>query len=289
MELKSKMTYLIKYLISNVFINLLTKLLNMKIRISLVLSVFMLLVSCQKESLNDDIRLSKRYSSGRLWKEYFYDQNGLNYLIHSYGYYEGANSIMSIDEYDYDSKERPIHRTFSRLINNFSSASDNYYNEVTGLIDSVVRTDDYTEGMKRYVDRYYFFNRRVETRRFKVYEDQPSKEYDRLIYLLDKNNEITEIVWYQFDIEGNLYWSDSSHYECDNYNAPYIGNILTGAPDFIHNVLNITSYTTNYSTGKIDTFFQEHEYTYNEDLFPTKKVYLSVGSYDEYEYINLDE
>jgi len=167
------------------------------------------------------------------------------------------------------------------------SENDNYYNEVTGFIDSVVITEN---GIKKYVHRYYFFDRRVERRRFSVNENQPSHESGRSIYLLDGNNEITEIVRYQFDKEeGNLTWSDSSHYEYDNNNAPFVGNILTGTPYFKRNILNSISYNTMYSTGKIDTVFREYEYTYNEDLFPTKKVYLTMGGYDEYEYINLNE
>lgn len=260
---------------------------NLKIRIIFVLSVFLILGSCQKETLKDDIRLSKMYSGGSLLLEFFYDQDGLNYLVHSYAYYDGGINISTIDEYDYDSEGRPLHRTFTHLIHDNDSESDYYYNEVTGFIDSVVIWEN---GTKKYVHRYYFSDRKVETRRFYVYEDLPHREYDRIIRLLDGKNEVTERVWYQFDKEdGNIRWSDSSHYEYDNYNAPFTGNIVTGVPYSKHNILNITSYKTLYSTGKVDTVFQEFEYSYNEDLFPTKIVHLTMGGYDEYEYINLNE
>ena len=85
----------------------------MKIRISLALSVFLCLGSCQKESIHDDIRLSKAYHNGSLEKEYFYDQNGLNYLIQSYAYFDGTDTLWTTDEYEYDSEGKPIHRTFT--------------------------------------------------------------------------------------------------------------------------------------------------------------------------------
>lgn len=254
---------------------------------SLVLFVLLLLASCQKEPLTDDIRLSKEYSSGSLEREYFYDQKGLNYLIQSYAFFHGTDTLWTTDEYEYDSEGKPIHRTFISWFHNFSSESDNYYNEVTGFIDSVVISEN---GIKKYVHRYYFFNGKVETRRFYIYENQPSQEYDRTIYRLDENDEISDIVTYQFDKEERtLRWSDSSHYEYDNYNAPFTGNMLTGVPYSKHNILNFTSYKTLYSTGKIDTVYQEFEYSYNEDLFPTKLVHLTMGGYNEYEYVNLNE
>jgi hypothetical protein len=260
---------------------------NLKIRIIFVISVIFLIGSCQKEELSDDIRLSKVYSDGSLFLEYFYNQDGLNHLVHSYAYYDGGNNISTINEYEYDGEGRPIHRTFTNLIHDNDSENYYYYNEATGFIDSVAIFEN---GTRNRVHIYHFSDRKVETRRFYVYEDQPSREYDRIIRLLDENDEISERVWYQFDKEeGSLRWSDSSHYEYDNFNAPFVGNLLKGVPYSKHNILNITSYKTTYSTGTIDTVYQEFEYSYNEDLYPTKRVHITMGGYDEYEYINLNE